>query len=143
MNIKLRVANLIKKYDTSCPKSLANHLGIKIISLELPDCNRGFLVRCLKRKYILLNTNLSEEGQIVVVCHELGHAVMHHGYGYQYHPNKMYYIPCRREREANEFTTYLLAHSHDIDSTLIPKIINEKRPDPIIIHKMLTEFISY
>jgi len=59
MNIKLRVSNLVKKYDSANPYYLANDLGIAVMQLDLPDSVRGFKVRALGQKYIALNTTLS------------------------------------------------------------------------------------
>ena len=50
-----------------------------------------------------------------------------------------YYIPSKREREANEYAANLLSYSYDIDSDLVARIINDKRPAPKIIHRLLAE----
>lgn len=100
-----------------------------------------FLVKPLRRKFILLNDDLTEESSKIVICHELGHARLHPGYGYYWHPSRNF-MPSKREREANEFAVHLLAYSSDIDSNLIAAIINEKRPDPKTVHRILTEIIN-
>lgn len=141
MNIKLRVANLVKKHGTSNPYLLAQGLNISIFRIKLPASIRGLLVKPLRRKIILLNEQLSDDAGKIVICHEIGHVRLHAGYGYQWHPDRTHFVPCRREREANEFAAHLLARSHDLDSNLIAEIINEKRPDPKVIHQILTELI--
>lgn len=137
MNIKLRVNNLIKKHGTTNPFLLAAYLGIDILYLPLPDHIRGFLVRALRRKIIIINDMLSEEAVKIVICHELGHARLHIGYGYYLHPNSTYYIPSRREKEANEFALFLLSHSNDFDGELVSRILREKNPNPREVHKIL------
>ena len=142
MNIKLRSSNLIKKCGTANPFKLAEYLGIDVLCVPLPASIRGLYIRPLRRKIILLNDTLPYAGQSVTVCHEIGHSRMHSGYGYYFFPDRTYYVPCKREREANEYAAHLLSYSYDVDSSLLSKIINEKRPDPKIIHRMLVELIS-
>lgn len=139
MNIRLRVANLVKKYDTTDPYCLAKELGITVMVLNLPDSVRGFFVRVLHRKYIVINASLPETSRKVVLCHELGHARLHPDYGYYYTFSGTYFIKSRKEAEANEFAAYLLSYSSEIDTWLISMIIKEKRPDPTIVHMILTE----
>ena len=71
-NIPLRVENLILKYDTANPYQLAKCLNFDIYELDLPSAIRGFLIRPLRRKCIVLNANLSELQKHIVLCHELG-----------------------------------------------------------------------
>ena len=103
---------------------------------------RGFLVHVLRRKYIVLNEDLCYTGQKVTVCHELGHARLHAGYGYYLHPDRTYYVRNRLEAEANEYAAHLLTYSTDIDSDEITSIINQRRPDPREVHLLLGRFID-
>lgn len=139
MNIKLRVANLVKKYGTANPYHLANYLDIAVMELDLPVCVRGFKVRALGRKYIVINSALSEANQKVVLCHELGHARLHPAYGYYYTLAGTYFIKSTKEAEANEFAAHLISYSSDMDSDLLAKFINEKHPDPRLVHQILSE----
>ncbi len=142
MNIKLRVANLVKKHGTSNPYLLADGLDISVFRIKLPMAIRGLLVKPLRRKIILLNEQLSDEAGKIVICHEIGHVRLHAGYGYHWHPDRAYFVPCRREREANLFAAHLISHSsHDIDSNLVAEIISSKMPDPKLVHQILTELI--
>ena len=145
-NISLRVENLILKYDTANPYQLAKCLNFDIYELDLPSAIRGFLIRFLirplRRKCIVLNANLSELQKHIVLCHELGHARLHSGYGYYLSTNKPYYVPCRRENEANEFAIHLLSYSHDLDSDQLNMLIKDRRPDPVIVHQIINELIS-
>lgn len=142
INIKLRVKNLVTKYNTANPFELAKELNIKIISLDLPDSIKGFLVRVLRRKYIILNNKkLTYERQKIVLAHELGHARLHTAYGYYLHADMSYYVPSKREKEANEFAIHLLSYSSDLDANLISKIIKEKNPNPREVHRILSKLI--
>ena len=141
INIKLRVKNLVTKYNTANPFELAKELNIKIISLDLPDSIKGFLVRVLRRKYIILNNKLTYERQKIVLAHELGHARLHTAYGYYLHADMSYYVPSKREKEANEFAIHLLSYSSDLDANLISKITKEKNPNPREVHRILSKLI--
>ena len=83
MNIKLRVLNLIAKYRTRNPFKLANLLGITVIFRDLGEV-RGLFKKVLKRRYIFINSNLSEFNRRIVCCHELGHAILHSSSEYQF-----------------------------------------------------------
>lgn len=140
MNIKLRVQNLINKCGTGNPESIADMLGICIMPIPLPDDIRGFFVRVLRRKYIVINDRLSATAGKVVICHELGHARLHIGYGYHFHFNGTYYAKARFEREANEYALHLLTYTTDVDSDLIFRYLDKRRPDPMVVHQILNEF---
>ena len=81
-NIKLRVKNLVNKYQTADPFALAKELDVNILYVPLPEKIRGILVRVLRKKTILLNDKLNYEAQKIVICHELGHVRMHWHAGY-------------------------------------------------------------
>ena len=142
MNIPRRVKNFVDKYDTADPFRLAKELGIAIVRLPLPEDIRGFLVHVLRRKYIVLNESLCYTAEKITVCHELGHARLHAGYGYYLHPDSTYYIASKREREANEYAIHLLSYSTDIDGTAVARLIAEKHPDPREVHRLLGRFIE-
>ena len=141
LNIPLRVKNLVNKFDTANPYKLAKRLNIDVYEYDLPIDIRGFIVRPLRRKCILLNKSLSETEKIVVLCHEIAHARLHSGYGYYMSTNRPYYKSCKREAEANEFALHLLSHCHDIDTTVIEPMIKQKMPDPHLVHRLLNEII--
>ena len=141
-NIKVRVKNLVKKYRTGAPFQLAGDLGITIVRLPLPDDMRGFLVNVLRRKYIVLNDDLCYAGQKVTVCHELGHARLHAGYGYYLHPDRTYYVSSSCEAEANEYAAHLLTYSTNMDGDEVTRIMSQRHPDPREIHFLLARFID-
>ena len=140
-NYKLRAKNLVTKYNTNNPLELANELNIEIMYVKLPESIRGFFMRMLHNKFIVLNADLPYKIQKIVVSHELGHAILHKGYGYYLHADMNYYVPSKREKEANAFAVHLLAYSSDINPDLINKIINEKNPNPRDVYKILSNLI--
>lgn len=143
MNIPLRVRNLVKRHGCSDPFFIAKCEKIEIVFFDLPLAIRGFLLKVLRRKIIFVNQNLSELQQLVVICHELGHALLHRGYGYYLHADMTYYVPSRREQEANEYALNLLLYSRDIDRSWAEMTLNSIKSDPRMVHKMLCDLASY
>lgn len=119
LNIKLRVKNLVRKYDTTDPYSIAKALNIEVCFMELPTRINGMWRRVLRRKYIVINSNLSEWQKKVVLCHELGHFLCHKGY-YSYNiAGRTFYLCTRKENEANTFSAELMSYSSDVDKRYI------------------------
>lgn len=118
-NIRLRVANLVKKYDTAIPEQLASELGILIVQAPLPQFIRGHFTRPVRKKVITLNDKLDEREIPIVIAHELGHATMHGVSGYTFHADCINFVNARDEYEANLFALYLLSYSYDIDERLL------------------------
>ena len=141
LNIKVRVRHFVNEYGTADPFHLANDLGIQIVRLPLSSDIRGFLVHVLRRKYIVLNDQLCYDAEKITVCHELGHARLHAGAGYYLHPDSAYYVPCSREREANEYAIHLLSYSSEMNSDEISHLIAMRRPDPRDVHALLGRLI--
>ena len=75
-NIKLRVNNLIRKYNTKNPYELCSKMNINIFYMELGEI-KGYYKKVLKNKYIVINDNLDDYSKKIVLCHELGHALYH------------------------------------------------------------------
>lgn len=114
MNIKLRVLNLIAKYRTKNPFKLAKSLGIIVKFVDLGEV-RGLFKKILKRKYIFINSNLSEFDQRIVCCHELGHAILHSSSEHQFLiDNTSLLRRSRLEDEANLFASYLLIPDDEV-----------------------------
>ena len=114
MNIKLRVSNLIAKYRTRNPFKLAKSLGIIVKFVDLGEV-RGLFKKILKRKYIFINSNLSEFDQRIVCCHELGHAILHSSSEHQFLiDNTSLLRRSRLEDEANLFASYLLIPDDEV-----------------------------
>lgn len=141
MNIKLRVANLVRKHGTADPFKLARDLDILVLRLSIPGSIRGFFVRALRQKIIILNDDLCYEAQKITVCHELGHARLHAGYGYFFREESTYYASNACETEANQYAAYLLAHSSDISPEIIDRYLSEKQPSRDELKQVLMQII--
>jgi len=76
-NFALRVKNLIEKYRTRNPFEICKRAGIEILYQDLGEI-KGFHVRNVGVSLITINSKLSELMMIIVLLHELGHAVLKH-----------------------------------------------------------------
>lgn len=76
LNIPLRVRNLIKKHGTKNPYVLCKLLNIHIRYMDLGKV-KGVFKKIVTNKFIIIDQDLSEFMQLVVLCHELGHIVLH------------------------------------------------------------------
>ena len=143
-NIKLRVKNLVNKYQTADPFALAKELDVNILYVPLPEKIRGILVRVLRKKTILLNDKLNYEAQKIVICHERGHVRMHWHAGYFFQHEGIYYSPARYECEANEFAIHLLNYSSDFiyDKDYILEVLAKENPNPYEVHKIINALMQ-
>ena len=112
-NMKLRVKNLVEKYNTSNPYILCKKLNIEIRYFYYEDI-KGFFRKVLRRKYIVINEKLDEYSQLVVLCHELGHAIYHSSKNKLLMKiNFLNYVP-ELEKEANEFAAELMKYQNEV-----------------------------
>ena len=112
-NMKLRVKNLVEKYNTSNPYILCEKLNIEIRYFYYEDI-KGFFRKVLRRKYIIINEKLDEYSQLVVLCHELGHAIYHSSKNKLLMKiNFLNYVP-ELEKEANEFAIELMKYQNEV-----------------------------
>ena len=93
-NIKKIVSNLIKKYNTNDPYILANYLDIEVIEHDLASAKR------------------------FVLCHELGHAILHRTSPGFYFKNHTLMKTSIYEKEANTFASELIISDSDLKEYL-------------------------
>lgn len=124
LNIPLRVRNLVEKYDTSDPYQLAKELNCLVYFADLPTTVNGFWKRVLRRRIIVINENLSEWKQAAVLCHELGHVVLHRGY-VAFFARNISFSSSRMEREADEFAERLMLYRYDLDEYYVRQFLSE------------------
>ena len=118
-NIPLRVRNLIKKHDTCDPYLIAKEMNITILLAQTPSKVNGFWRRILRRKYICINEELCEWQQKAVLCHELGHILLHPGYKNYCMAGRTYVVSQRHEDEADIFALECFSHFSDLDRQYI------------------------
>lgn len=112
--IKKTVKKYIKKYKTNNPSELADCLGIKVMYEPLGKNIRGFYQGCPKNKVIHINEVLTYKEKLVVLAHELGHALLHSNLHILFLEKNTFLLTNKYEMEANKFAAELL-----IDDDLI------------------------
>ncbi len=110
-NIELRVRNLIEKYGTKNPYKICEKLNINIIYTDLGSI-KGYFQKVLRKKYIVINESLNQEDRMVVLCHELGHAILHQTKEVNFMKKNFIYYSNALENEANEFAREILKYQY-------------------------------
>ena len=108
-NIPLRARNLIRKHGTTDPWRIAREMKFDVMFLPLPDRVNGMWRRVLGRKYIVIDDALDEWQQKAVLCHELGHYLMHRDYASYSMAGRTFFSNARCEHEANRFAAEIFA----------------------------------
>lgn len=106
--IKTIVKALIRKYKTNNVYELADYLGIILIISPLGGTCAGSYMYINRRRTVFLNSVLSEHERILVLAHEIGHAVLHKKTNCYFMKNKTLFLTCKIEREANIFASEFL-----------------------------------
>ncbi|MEI7027897.1 ImmA/IrrE family metallo-endopeptidase [Paenibacillus sp. y28] len=102
------IHKLVRRFKTNCPFEIAEGLGIHIRYSNLGDTTRGIYFRKLRRRFIVIHEDLSEEWQRFVCAHELGHDRLHKGISRFFIEEHTFFEIGRYERQANQFATHLL-----------------------------------
>lgn len=113
--IKLIVKALMKKYKTTNIYELASCLDIVLVITNLGSSCAGSYMYLNRSKTIFLNSILNEYERIVVLAHEVGHAVLHERTNCYFMKNKTLFLTCRIEREANIFAAEFLIRDNILD----------------------------
>ncbi|CAK7065023.1 MULTISPECIES: ImmA/IrrE family metallo-endopeptidase [Fusobacterium] len=126
MDIKKKVDNLIKKYETSNPFLLCKYLKITILFLELGK-TKGYFKKTLRKKFIIINSELSEFERKIVCAHELAHAILHSSNDMKFMLDND--VICKRnvlEVQANEFVKFLLIKDMEFEDRIELKHIRNE-----------------
>lgn len=110
-NIPLRARNLIRRHATCDPYRIARELNFDVMFLPLPSGVNGLWRRILRRKYIVIDNALDEWQQKAVLCHELGHFLMHKDYASYSMAGRTFFSNARYEHEANLFAAEFFKQS--------------------------------
>ena len=114
-NIRLRVKNLINKYNTSDPFILCKKLGIIVVSCDLGNL-KGYYKHSYGKKVIVINSIFSAFKQKIILAHELGHAVLHSSSTVALMHNHILQYGNAIENEANKFAAELLMNGYNTDN---------------------------
>ncbi|MEQ8198967.1 MAG: ImmA/IrrE family metallo-endopeptidase [Clostridiaceae bacterium] len=118
INYKVRVKNLIKKYGTRNPYSIALSMDIEIIEKFLsPQMPTAFFKKVLRRKFIVINLTKirNDSDKYYALAHELGHVYLHSSDRMFFLHDHTNYQRGRFEIEANRFAAELLIDESEID----------------------------
>ncbi|WP_053983847.1 ImmA/IrrE family metallo-endopeptidase [Niameybacter massiliensis] len=119
INIRVRVKNLVQKYGTRSPEKIAKELKIHVKYLPYAT-TKGYFIKILRNKFIIVNSNLDETAQQIVLAHELGHALLHSNktdfLKYEKgvlltQDEDLFNSNCMYENQANKFAAELLLHN--------------------------------
>ncbi len=138
-NIPLRVKNLVKKYGTRDPFLLASCLNLNVKFLEYSDNTKGYYIKVGKNKFIIINSNLTEDEKRVVLAHEIGHAVMHSSKEIHFLRENTLFPKGRHENEANKFAAELLIDLNSVDKCYIEELSLEQLARFMMVPKELIE----
>lgn len=106
--IKKKVEDLYKKYKTRNPYTIARSLKITVVYWDLPLEIKGFYQYEKRNRIIFINSNLTNEEQLIVCAHELGHALFHKNVNTPFMSENTFLSVSKIEREANRFAAELL-----------------------------------
>ncbi len=108
IDIYRRVKNLKKRWGTNDPFKICRYLKIQIRYCDLGEA-KGFYKKVLRKKFIIINENLSSLDKKIICAHELGHCLLHSSKDVK---NLLEYGNFDKysifEDEANEFAAHLL-----------------------------------
>lgn len=107
MSIKDTVLDLIKEYKTNDPFRIAAQRNIHILYEPLGN-TMGYFSQDFRISFIHINQDLSEEEQIFVCGHELGHSIMHQHINTPFLKRHTLFSVDKIERQANIFAVELL-----------------------------------
>lgn len=106
-DIRRLVAYYKRKFGTSNPFKIAKQLHIEV---QIGDMGSrcGCYLYIKRHKCILINEKLEEHEMLLVMAHELGHAIMHPHENCYFIRHKTLLLNSKNEIEANKFAVELL-----------------------------------
>lgn len=107
-DIRQIVNKLVKRYNTSCPFELCQHLGIKVNISPLPKSILGLYTNVLSIYFIYLNDELDKKMMDIICAHELGHYVLHRNVNSIFLSKNTLLLTSKLERDADIFAANLL-----------------------------------
>lgn len=102
------VQKLIKQFKTNDPFVIAERLNIKVLYCDLGKNTRGMYYRKLRRRFIVISSDLSEPWMRFVCAHELAHDRLHPGISRFFLDEQSFFNAGKYERQANQFAIRLL-----------------------------------
>ncbi|MFL0196960.1 ImmA/IrrE family metallo-endopeptidase [Clostridium sp. WILCCON 0269] len=143
INFRVRVRNLVRKYDTRNPYNLAKELGFHIIEEYLSvDAPKGLFKKILGKKFIVINlTRIENEYEKkFTIAHELGHAIFHSSNNTFFLHDHTFYQRGRFENDANKFAAELLIDETGIDKCYLENMSTDQLACYCGVPKQLIEY---
>lgn len=113
--IKKIVEALIRKYKTNNVYELAECLGV-ILKIVPLGSTAGSYLYINRRKTIFINSSLNEHERIIVLAHEIGHAILHKKTNCYFMQNKTLLLTSKVELEANIFAAEYLIQDNILEA---------------------------
>lgn len=143
INFKVRVKNLVQKYNTRNPYILCEKLKITIFENYYgADMPKALFKKVLKKKYIMLNLSKinSENDRLFSLCHELGHALLHASDSTFYLHDHTFYVRGKYENEANKFAAELMINENILDKDRLYEMTLEQLSVFYAVPKELVQY---
>ncbi|MDN8588776.1 ImmA/IrrE family metallo-endopeptidase [Paenibacillus sp. 11B] len=102
------IHKLVKRFKSNDPFVIAEGLNIRVKYVAFEEGTRGLYYRKLRRRFIVIDSNLSEEWKRVVCAHELAHDRLHPGLSRFWIDQHTFFNTGKFERQANAFAVKLL-----------------------------------
>lgn len=140
INIRARVKHLVWRHGTRNPERIAKDLGVHVEYKTYSEKTKGYFVKTLKQKFIIVNDTLDEDSKRIVLAHELGHAVLHSSDDiYTIREHTLFPVG-PYEVEANKFAAELLIDSRDIDKHMLEELNIEQISRHLGVNEQLVEY---
>lgn len=117
MNIKAMADNLAKKCGTRNPLEIVKALDATLVFYPLDGVN-GFYQYFKRNHIIYIDERLSDEEQLFVCAHELGHMILHKKANAVFMDSRTQLNTSKYELEANRFAVDLLIEDSVIEEHL-------------------------
>lgn len=108
------ISTLVKRYKTNCPFTIAERLNIHIRFADLGDHTRGVYYCKLRRRFIVINSEINFFWQRFICAHELAHDRLHRGLNRFFLDEHSLQNANKYERQANIFAVHLLLANSEI-----------------------------
>jgi Zn-dependent peptidase ImmA (M78 family) len=114
-HIYAKVKHLVREHETRDPKRLAEYLGIHVVYESYSLYTKGYFIKTLRNKFIVVNRVLGEDERKIVLAHELGHAILHSSKPVYFIREYTLFPVGTYEEEANIFAAELLIEDTDME----------------------------
>lgn len=118
------IQQIICSLDKSSLLQILSELQIQILYIDNENTSfqHGAALKINDFPFIFIENNLEEALEEYVICHELGHILMHDFQSISHFSSN---VKSKKEREANIFAVHILAHIHNCQPEEIVYSLND------------------